>query len=288
MPVASKSPFYNEDHEAFRTQAQRFVETEITPHVEAWEAAEQLPRELHRKAAEAGLLQIGFPERAGGIEVPDLFYPIILTEELARAGSGGVIASLMSHGIATPPVCHVGTPAQLARFAAPVLAGEKIAALAITEPSGGSDVASIKTTARRVLLFNALLQDHVRSAGRLRDLVAIAGAAGTRNRRGRRPRSGDALKQLEMLDIAEAVGQVLRVLGPERAVQRPALLHLIGPVLRRRIGIQVGERLIDRHDRGRLHQRTPADVLVEIARSGIVEAATERVRGRLHPVDIRL
>ena len=149
MPIASKSPFYNEDHEAFRTQARRFVETEITPHVEAWEAAEQLPRELHRKAAEAGLLQIGFPERAGGIEVPDLFYAIILTEELARAGSGGVIASLMSHGIATPPVCHVGTPAQLARFAAPVLAGEKIAALAITEPSGGSDVASIRTRAVR-------------------------------------------------------------------------------------------------------------------------------------------
>lgn len=149
MPVTAASPFYNDDHEEFRTQVRRFTEREIVPHVEAWEAAEQIPRELHRKAAEAGLLQIGFPERAGGVEVPDLFYLIVLTEELARAGSGGVIASLMSHGIATPPICHAGTPEQLARFAAPVLAGERIAALAITEPSGGSDVASIKTRAVR-------------------------------------------------------------------------------------------------------------------------------------------
>lgn len=149
MSVTMKSPFYNEDHEGFRTQVRRFVEREIVPHIEHWEAAENLPRELHHKAAEAGLLQIGFPERAGGVEVPDLFYMIVLTEELARAGSGGLIASLMSHGIATPPICHTGSPEQIARFAAPVLAGEKIGALAITEPSGGSDVAALKTRAVR-------------------------------------------------------------------------------------------------------------------------------------------
>ena len=144
-----KSLFYTEDHEAFRQQARRFVEKEIAPYVDAWEKAEQLPRELHRKAAEAGLLQIGFPEAYGGVEVPDPFYGIVLTEELARAGSGGVIASLMSHGIGTPPVVHVGDHAQKMKFAAPVLAGEKIAALAITEASGGSDVANIKTRAVR-------------------------------------------------------------------------------------------------------------------------------------------
>lgn len=149
MAVSVKSPFYNEDHEEFRTQVRRFVEREIVPHVDTWEAAEQLPRELHTKAADAGLLQIGFPESCGGVEVPDLFYMVVLTEELARAGSGGVIASLMSHGIATPPIAHTGTAAQKARFAAPVLAGEKIAALAITEPGGGSDVANLKTKAVR-------------------------------------------------------------------------------------------------------------------------------------------
>jgi len=149
MALAAKSPFYNQEHEDFRTQVRRFVEREIVPHIEAWEAAESLPRELHRKASDAGLLQIGFPESCGGVEVPDLFYLIVLTEELARAGSGGLIASLMSHGIATPPIGHAGTPSQKARFAAPVLAGEKIAALAITEPGGGSDVANLKTKAVR-------------------------------------------------------------------------------------------------------------------------------------------
>jgi len=149
MAIAAKSPFYTQEHEDFRTQVRRFTEREIIPHLEAWEAAEELPRELHRKAAEAGLLQIGFPESCGGVEVPDLFYMIVLTEELARAGSGGLIASLMSHGIATPPIAHVGNATQKACFAAPVLAGEKIAALAITEPSGGSDVANLKTRAVR-------------------------------------------------------------------------------------------------------------------------------------------
>ncbi len=141
--------FYGPDHASFRDQARRFVEREIVPHVERWEHAGELPRELHRKAAEAGLLQIGFPEAYGGVEVPDLFYLIVLTEELARAGSGGVIASLMSHGIGTPPIAHVGTHEQKQRFVAPVLAGEKIAALAITEPSGGSDVANLQTRAER-------------------------------------------------------------------------------------------------------------------------------------------
>ena len=141
------SPFYDKDHEEFRVQARRFVEKEISPYIETWETAGELPRELHRKAAEAGLLQVGFPERCGGIEVPDLFYGNVLTEELARAGSGGLIASLMSHTIGTPPICHVGSPELQARYARPVLEGHKIAALAITEPGGGSDVANLKTRA---------------------------------------------------------------------------------------------------------------------------------------------
>ena len=141
-------PFYSADHESFRQQVRRFVEKEVSPHIDRWEAEEQLPRELHRKAAEAGILQIGFPESCGGTET-DLFYPIVLTEELARAGSGGLIASLMSHGIGTPPIAHIGTQEQKRRFVEPVLAGEKIAALAITEPGGGSDVANLKTRAVR-------------------------------------------------------------------------------------------------------------------------------------------
>jgi acyl-CoA dehydrogenase len=147
--VTTKHPFYTEDHETFRLQVRRFVEREIAPNIETWEAAETLPRELHRKAAEAGLLQIGFPEAYGGTDVPDLFYLLVMTEELARAGSGGLIASLMSHGIGTPPIVHTGTHEQKQRYVAPVLAGEKIAALAITEAGGGSDVANLKTRAER-------------------------------------------------------------------------------------------------------------------------------------------
>jgi acyl-CoA dehydrogenase len=127
----------------------RFVEKECAPHIEKWEKAEELPRELHKKAAEAGILGLGYPEDCGGLGIDDPFYAIVCTEELARAGSGGLIASLMSHGIGTPPIAKAGTPEQKERFVRPVLAGEKIAALAITEPSGGSDVAAIKTTARR-------------------------------------------------------------------------------------------------------------------------------------------
>ncbi|MDP9140667.1 MAG: acyl-CoA dehydrogenase family protein [Pseudomonadota bacterium] len=147
--MTTEQLFYTADHEAFRQQARRFVAEEITPNVERWEAARELPRELHRKAADAGLLQIGFPEAYGGIEVADSMFGIILTEELARAGSGGVIASLMSHGIGTPPIAHVGNHEQKQRFVEPVLKGDKIAALAITEPRGGSDVANLATRAER-------------------------------------------------------------------------------------------------------------------------------------------
>lgn len=142
-------PFLGAEHEGFRDQVRRFVEREVTPNVRRWEQARSLPLDLHRKAAAAGLLQIGFPEACGGVDVPDLFYLQILVDELTRCGSGGVIASLLSHGIACPPIVHAGTAEQQRRFVAPVIAGERIAALAITEPSGGSDVANLQTRAVR-------------------------------------------------------------------------------------------------------------------------------------------
>src|SRR5262245_4940244 len=143
------SPYYTEDHEAFRTQVRKFVDKECVPYIDKWEQAGELPRELHKKAAEAGVLGLGFPEDCGGLGITDPFYAIVLTEELTRSGSGGLVAGLMSHGIGSPPIAKAGTLEQKQRFVAPVLAGEKIAALAVTEPSGGSDVAAIKTTAVR-------------------------------------------------------------------------------------------------------------------------------------------
>jgi acyl-CoA dehydrogenase len=142
------SPFYTEEHAAFRVTMRRFVEKEIEPNTAAWDEAEEFPRELYKKAAEVGLLQLGYPEEYGGIPC-DRFYNIIASQELTRAGSGGVNASLMGHTIGTPHLAQFGSDELRARVLPSVLAGEKIAALAVTEPSGGSDVARLKTTARR-------------------------------------------------------------------------------------------------------------------------------------------
>jgi acyl-CoA dehydrogenase len=142
------SPYYTEEHEAFRAVVRRFVDAEIAPYADAWDEAESFPRELYAKAGAIGLLGIGFPEELGG-SGSDPFLSIIACEELARAGCGGINAGLMSHGIGTPPIVALGSESLKNRLVPPTLRGEKIAALAITEPSGGSDVARIKTTARR-------------------------------------------------------------------------------------------------------------------------------------------
>ena len=143
-----QSPFYSAEHQAFRLTVRAFVEREIAPHVDAWDEAGEFPRELYKKAAGIGLLALGYPEAYGGIPA-DAFYHIVVSEELARAGSGGVMAGLMSHSIGTPPIVALGSEAIKSRTVPEILAGEKISCLAITEPSGGSDVANLNTTARR-------------------------------------------------------------------------------------------------------------------------------------------
>ncbi|MES1945110.1 acyl-CoA dehydrogenase [Salinisphaera sp. PC39] len=143
------SPYYTDEHEAFREQVRRFVEKEIEPHIDAWDEAGRVPREFFHTAAEAGLLGLGYPEELGGVPVPDYFYHLIFQEELARAGSGGIVPAVWIHGIALPPIVAFGTPAQKERFVSPVLSGDKMAALAVTEPTGGSDVANLRTVARR-------------------------------------------------------------------------------------------------------------------------------------------
>ena len=143
-----KSPYYTESHEAFRSSLRRFVEQEIAPFVDEWDEAGGFPRELYRKAAAVGLLGLGFPEEFGGVP-GDGFFSIIASQELARAGSGGVSASLMSHTIGAPPIARLGSKALKHRVLPAVLAGEKISALAITEPDAGSDVANIRTRAER-------------------------------------------------------------------------------------------------------------------------------------------
>jgi acyl-CoA dehydrogenase len=148
LNVTPNPNYYTPEHEQFRQTVRAFVAREITPFINEWDEAEEFPRALYRRAAELGLPGIGYPEEYGGTPA-DGFYSLIVSEELARAGSGGLIASLLSHSIAAPPILAVGSAALKARVLPAILAGEKIAALAVTEPGGGSDVAGLKTTAIR-------------------------------------------------------------------------------------------------------------------------------------------
>ena len=146
--MPGESPYYTAEHEAFRDKLRRFVAKEIEPFAAAWDEAETFPRELYKAAAEVGLLGLGFPEAYGGVET-DSFYGIIAAQELARAGAGGIAASLQSHTIGAPPIAFAGNETLKRRLLPDILAGRKISALAITEPDAGSDVASLQTTARR-------------------------------------------------------------------------------------------------------------------------------------------
>ncbi len=148
MQQPSPSPYYTPEHHAFRDQLRRFVAREIEPFADAWDEAGAFPRDLYRKAAEFGLLQLNFPEAYGGVKA-DRLYAVIVGQELARAGAGGICASLLSHTIGAPPIAKLGSDEMKARVLPGILAGEKISALAITEPGGGSDVANLRTTARR-------------------------------------------------------------------------------------------------------------------------------------------
>jgi len=142
------SPYYTPAHEAYRETLRRWVAREVEPHAGAWDEAGGFPRELYPKAAAIGLIPLGYPEEYGGIP-GDLFYLIVGAQELARAGAGGIMASLLSHTIGAPPIVRGGSPALKQRVLPGIMSGEKISALAITEPGGGSDVAALRTTARR-------------------------------------------------------------------------------------------------------------------------------------------
>lgn len=140
--------YFTPEHEAFRASLRNFVAREITPFVNDWDEAETFPLSLYKKAAEVGATGVGFPEECGGTPA-DVFYKIILAEEYARCGSGGVQASLNSHTIGLPPIAAAGSHTLQQKVLPSVLRGDKVAALAITEPSGGSDVAALQTTAVR-------------------------------------------------------------------------------------------------------------------------------------------
>ena len=144
------SPLMEVDHrDALKATAAEFVRREVVPHLDAWEEAGEVPRELHASAAKQGLLGVSFPESVGG-EGGDLLDSIAVMEGCFEAGaSSGLMAALFTGGIALPHIASSGNADLVDRFVRPTLAGELIGSLAVTEPGGGSDVAQLRTTARR-------------------------------------------------------------------------------------------------------------------------------------------
>jgi alkylation response protein AidB-like acyl-CoA dehydrogenase len=144
-------PPFTPEHEELRETIGRFVRAEVVPHVDEWEQAREFPRSLYERCGELGFLGLKYPEELGG-QGGDYLHDAVWAEELARSGAGGGVgAGLGAHtGIATPPIFKFGTPEQHQRFLVPAIRGEKVCALGITEPGAGSDVASIRTTARQV------------------------------------------------------------------------------------------------------------------------------------------
>ena len=147
--AVSESPFLREEHVALRDQLRRFIRTEVAPHAEQWEVDGMVPRSILRRMGELGFLGIRYPQQYGGSEM-DTVATAILAEELGRSTFGGFAITVLVHtDMASPHMANAGNPAQLARYMPDIIAGRKIAAVAVTEPDAGSDVAAIRTTARR-------------------------------------------------------------------------------------------------------------------------------------------
>ncbi len=149
-----KNEYLMPHHDEWRTQLRRFFEKEIIPYADDWDETGLIPDDLWPKSAEVGILGLDYPEEFGGTsEGIDIWHKNILNEELARIAVGGIGASLMVHNIALPPIINFGTQEIQKIVIPPVLSGKKRISLAITEPSGGSDVANLGTTA-------TLIDDH--------------------------------------------------------------------------------------------------------------------------------
>ncbi len=140
---------WSQEQLALQETTRQFVRREVEPHLQEWEDAGEIPRSLHLAAAKAGLLGVSFPEHVGG-QGGSLLDSVAMQEAFFEAGgSSGLAAGLFTGGIALPHMATHGTPEQIEQFVRPALAGEKIGALAVTEPGGGSDVAGIRTSAVR-------------------------------------------------------------------------------------------------------------------------------------------
>jgi len=146
---STNGSFWSDEQEALRESARAFTRAEVVPHLQEWEDAGEVPRDLHARAAKLGLLGLGVPEELGG-SGGTFLDALAVSEAMTEVGaSSGLLAALFTSGIALPHIVASGNTDLVDRFVRPTLAGESIGSLAVTEPGGGSDVARIRTTARR-------------------------------------------------------------------------------------------------------------------------------------------
>ena len=144
-----RHPIFTPEHDDLRQSVRRFVDKELRPHVDDWEAAGFFPDDVFRRAGELGFLGLHYPEEWGGA-AGDLAAEIVFIEEVAKAGCGAIAMALgVQTDMATPAIAEFGSDDQKDRYLRPAIAGTKIAAIAITEPDAGSDVAAITTRAVR-------------------------------------------------------------------------------------------------------------------------------------------
>lgn len=180
-----ESYFFTEDHKIFRESFRDFLEKEVRPHIDEWEANRETPRHIFKRFGEMGYLGLAYPEAYGGSDL-DIFYSVIYSEEMARMNSGGFGASIGAHsGLALAHINGEGNEAQKQKYLTAGIKGELIGCMAVTEPGGGSDVASLRTTAKRegdhyiingskTFISNGVLSDYIVAAVRTDD----AGAKG--------------------------------------------------------------------------------------------------------------
>lgn len=144
-----RNPFETDERLAFRDLVRGFVAREIRPHADAWDEAGEVPWELHRKAGALGLFGFGIDERFGGLGFDDAFMRATYAEEISQCGATGVPADLGARSISVGPIHLLGSEELKLRVLPGILGGQRGASLAITEPSGGSDVAALRTRAAR-------------------------------------------------------------------------------------------------------------------------------------------
>jgi acyl-CoA dehydrogenase len=143
------SQYFNQDHQLFRASVRQFIEKEVTPHAEEWEDARQIPKSIFKRMGNLGYLGINFPEEYGGTNA-DLWYSVVFLEEIVRSTMGGFSTAVSVHQyMAVNHIAKIGSSFLKEKYLAPAIAGEKIAALGISEPNAGSDVSAILTTAVR-------------------------------------------------------------------------------------------------------------------------------------------